>query len=242
MDAPVLHREEPAGPPLAPDPAEVELRELYPHRAGIVRLGLIRSRDHRAAGDDETSRSLNGPEDLRILRTLRSVADVVVVGAQTIRAEHYGDLTLPAPLASTRDGLRTALPPLAIVTRSGDIPDHLSPTTTWIVTTTGASTRVGKRIGAAWADRVLTCGDDALNPDLMIDELAARGLTRVLCEGGPSLARRLLDRSVVDEYCLTTSESPGGADAPFVPPVPPSMRLAHRLSGGGFTIERWARP
>lgn len=230
----------PATTVFAPDVTEAGLRAWYRQPAHTVRLGMIESVDAKAAGPNGSSRSLNGPADLRILRTLRSQADVVVVGGQTARSERYGSITLPEPLrhARTEQGLAPQVH-LAIVTRSGDIPAGLNPVTTWIITTSGSP---ATRLGAPWHERIIEAGLDEVDPRTVVTELAARGLSRVLCEGGPGVARRLLSHGIVHDYCLTTSPRTGGAAAPPTPPVPNGFALAHELVGGGFTIRRWQRP
>ena len=240
MDDAVLTHVEPAGPDIAVDTSEPVLRELYRHRPGVVRIGLIRSVDGKAAGADGTSRTLGGAADMRVLRTLRALSDVVLVGAQTVRRERYGDIVLPPELAASRAGMHSRLPDLAIATRSGILPPGLTPARTWIVTTAGSR---ASALAEPWASRVIVAGTDELAPRTIVRELEARGLSRILCEGGPTLAARLLGRGVVHEYCLTSSPVPGGAQAPATPAIPTTMRRAHLLRSGDFTMERFvARP
>lgn len=99
--------------PLRPD----ELEEWYavpPDRAGgtWVRGSFITTLDGRATGADGVSGSLNeGSEgDHAVFDHLRSWAEVVVVGAGTVRAEGY------EPLPGTA---------MAVVTRSGELPHTL---------------------------------------------------------------------------------------------------------------------
>ncbi|MFW2514389.1 dihydrofolate reductase family protein [Demequina sp. SO4-13] len=231
-----LRRVSPPGEDIPPDDSEQALRALYAHRPGVLRLGMIRSRDGRAAGPDGSSRSLGGPADLRVLHTLRSVADVVLVGAQTARRERYSDIALPDALAAARSSLRYRQPHLAIVTRSGILPPGLDPSTTWVVTVAGSRAAA---LGGPWASRVIEVGGTDISPRTLVRELNSRGLTRVLCEGGPTLATRMLSRGLVDEYCLTTADVEGAETAKQIPEVPAAMKLAHQLSGGEFTIERW---
>ncbi|MGC4174113.1 dihydrofolate reductase family protein [Demequina sp.] len=229
----------PDGSVLTPERAETALRALYAVPTPWVRVSMIQSVDGRAAGADGSSRSLNGEEDLRILRVARSWADVVLVGAETARAEEYGDVRLRPEFVRARAGVfRRPLPDLAIVTRSGDVPEDLDPERTWLVTCEDAP---AAELAEEWGDRVIVAGDRDVDPSLMLSGLARRGLTRVLCEGGPQLASLLLDADAVDDYCLTTSPARGGADAPAVPPVPAGWALAHTLAGNDFRMERWTR-
>lgn len=224
-----------------PDAAEAALGRLYHQRPQTVRLGMITSADGKCAGPDGSSRSLNGPEDLRILLTLRTQADVVLVGAQTARRERYGTLTLPDAMTEHRRaaGLNAQLQ-LAVVTRSGNLPPGLDPASTWLVTTAGSP--AARRLAPDWESRVIYAGTDGVSPRSMIRELGARGMTRVLCEGGPTLAQELVGRHLIDDYCVTTSPKPGGASAAKTPPVPAGFTRTHELVGGGFTIRRWRRP
>jgi riboflavin biosynthesis pyrimidine reductase len=45
--------------------------------------------------------------------------------------------------------------------------------------------------------------------------LRARGLRRIVCEGGPSLAAQMLDSGLVTELCLSTSPTVGGVSLPM---------------------------
>jgi riboflavin biosynthesis pyrimidine reductase len=94
---------------------------------------------------------------------------------------------------------------------------------------------------ADWHSRVLVAGNEQWDPTLALAQLFERGMNRVLCEGGPQLATLLLERDLVDDYCLTTSPHPGGAHAAAVPPLPARMARSHRLEGQGFSMERGVR-
>lgn len=229
----------PDGTVLHPDRAERDLRALYRVPCPWVRVSMIQSTDGRATGPDGSSRSLNGEEDLRILRVARSWADVVLVGAQTARAEEYGDVPLRPELVSARAGsFRLRMPDLAIVTASGDVPEDLDPDRTWLVTHEHSP---AAELADEWGERVIIAGQSAVDPSRVVSELTRRGLMRVLCEGGPLLASMMFDADVVDDYCLTTSPRAGSDDAPLVPPVPHGFALAHTLAGNGFRMERWIR-
>jgi riboflavin biosynthesis pyrimidine reductase len=221
------------GTVLPPDPAESVLRELYALDEDLsVRLSMIRAGDGSAVGPDGTSRSLNGPEDLRILRVTRSWADVVIVGGRTALAEAYRDIRLGAALTEARVADGYLWPPhIAIVSRSGDIPEGLDPQTTLVLTTADAP--------AASHPLAVIVGDAEPQGALVVERLAARGYSRLLCEGGPNVAALLVGTGLVTDYCLTTSPLPPG-DGPQVPAVPEGARLLHSLAGAGYVMERWA--
>lgn len=226
--------------PPSEDGLDPALAALYPHEPGIVRLSLIAAANGAACGPDGSSRSINGPEDLRVLRTVRRAADVVLVGARTARVERYTDTPVAAAAREARvaAGL-SQRPHLAIATYGGELPEGLDPTTTWIVTTEDSPAARGAR--GQWRDRLILAGAGRWDPRIAMVSLAARGMRRVLCEGGPELARRLLDADAVDDYCLTRSPLPGDDDAPQVPEPTTAFSLAHRIEAGDFTMERWTR-
>lgn len=226
------------GEVIAPDPAERRLRELYgrPESMGI-RLSMIQAADRMAVGLDGTARTLNGPEDLRILRVTRSLADVVIVGAQTVRVENYGDIRLGPELVAAREASgQHRLPDLAIITRNGrNLPQDLDPSRTWIFTTEWGR---AVNIQGPLAKRVFTVGRNEIDVARIVGYLWTAGHRQLLCEGGPAVARLVLGAHLVNDFCLTTSPRPSSR-GPKVPVVPPRMERTHRLSGGGFVMERW---
>ncbi|GAA2723030.1 dihydrofolate reductase family protein [Cellulomonas aerilata] len=244
----------PAGPGgrIPAEPGEATLAELYAHPdpgagAAWVRANMIATLDGAATGPDGRSGSINGPADHRVFALLRSLADVVLVGAATVRAEGYRELPIRADLAGPRAtrGSRPALE-LAVVTRSGPVPDELldSAHPPLVVTVGDRPDLDGlrRRIGA---ERVVVAGTGDVDLARALAALAARGLPRVLTEGGPHLLGRLLAAGLVDDLCLTTSPLIAGDPGPRVvagtgwlsPPVP--ARPAHLLHADGVLLGRW---
>ena len=102
----------PAGEPirLGEDGARAAIEAAYLHGAGIrVRLNMIASVNGSSIGSDGTSETLTNRVDRTILGVIRAQADVVLVGAASVRAEGY------------RVPKRA---PLAIVSSSGDLAGH----------------------------------------------------------------------------------------------------------------------
>jgi riboflavin biosynthesis pyrimidine reductase len=161
-----------------------------------------------------TSSSLGGSEDdFRVFMTLRALTDVVVVGATTLRAEDYG----PARLSAERAARRRArgddrLPTVAVFTSTaqvnpaarvfrehGDGDERPRP----IVVTCEAAPAEQRKALAEVAE-VLVAGEKTVEPSVALEQLATRGLSRQLCEGGPTLFSSLLNAGLVNELCLTT--------------------------------------
>ena len=68
---------------------------------------------------DDVSADLGSPADQEIFRTLRSLADVILVGAETVRKENYGPPKLTAELQAQRKSRsQQPLPEIAVVSAS----------------------------------------------------------------------------------------------------------------------------
>jgi riboflavin biosynthesis pyrimidine reductase len=222
-------------------PTYAEAVDLLAHYAGpatYVRAGFVTSVDGGTVADG-TSRSLSGPADRAVFRTLRAVCDVILVGAGTARAEDYGTIRLTDDGAAWRaaQGL-SALPRVAVVSRSLDIDDRvLAGPRPLVITCASADTaRLGDR-----AD-VIVAGQDEVDIAAALDALAARGLGRVLCEGGPTLLEAIVRAGRLDELCLTTAPLlVGGARTllpePFATPV--ELSLEHLLEDDGVLLGRY---
>src|SRR4029079_17992653 len=67
-----------------------DLKDLYaaPDRPWL-RVNMVATVDGAATGDDGTSRSINNEVDHQVFDLLRELADAVLVGAGTVRAERY---------------------------------------------------------------------------------------------------------------------------------------------------------
>lgn len=239
---------------LLPDPADdVDLDEAYavPSGPGVhLRINFATTTDG-AVELDGTSASVSGPADKRVFATLRGLADVILVGAGTARAEGYGPAR-PSPERRERRvaaGL-AAVPPIALVSGALDL-DLATP----LFTETDAAARpllftteraaADRRAAAARVADVVLAGDEQVEVDRVIDELAARGLRAVLCEGGPQLFRAVVAAGRLDELCLTLTAALAGPERAHLlagPPLPRAQRLELRqlLTEDGQLFARYA--
>ena len=237
--------------PSAPDQGEVTLEQAYgyPPDRRWLRANMVASVDG-AASSDGRSRGLSSPGDKRVFRVLRALADVIVVGAGTARAERYAAVTAEETTPTERVARgQTATPAIAVVTSRLDLDPgsrlFADATTRSLVLTCAAADPY--RLGALRevAD-VVVAGEERVDLPAALDALAQRGLRRMLCEGGPTLLAQVAAAGRLDELCLTVSPllTGGGAGrilagADLTPPRP--LRLRHLLEEDGALFTRYTR-
>lgn len=199
-----------------------------------------------AATVDGRSAGMGGPGDRLVFGALRAEADVIVVGARTVRDEGYRLPRQPeGPAADRRrDRGQAPRPRLCIVTRSNhiegqpplleELPTGGAPAAPWqrpILATveTVEGVEASRHRDEPW-DRITT-GATSVDLHALITELGARGMRRVLCEGGPSLLAQLATDDLVDEWNFTIAPRVAGSD---------SIRPVHSATplGVGLRLER----
>ncbi len=238
-----------AGASALDDEEILELYSVADRKTPWVRVNFISSIDG-AATSGGLSADLGSPADLRVFDLLRRLCDVVVVGAGTVRAEGYGPMRLEEPAASWRrsHGLQ-AHPVFAIVSARLDLDPSSrifteAPVRPIVVTVEDAPADRVDSLSVV-AD-VIVAGRSTLDSGRMLALLAARGLTQVHCEGGPSLFADLLRTDSVDELCLTIGPTLEGPGAPRIVAGEPlqsrrQMDVAHALSSDGTILLRYVR-
>lgn len=201
-----------------------------PHHRPWIGLCMVASLDGSVTVGG-TSGGLGNRNDATVLSTLRSIADVVLVGAGTVRGEGYGPPRKP--------GQR-----IAVATNRGSI-DLDSP-----VFTSGAGFVLAPHAAPIDEHRVevVRAGDDRLDLRQAIGRLheVVPGVTYVQAEGGPTLNASLAAADVVDELDMTLSPRFVGADGPRLiqgaGELDQRFDVAHLLlDDDGFVFGRWLR-
>ena len=238
---------------MLPGPVKhVDAATAYAHPAppeGHLRANFVASVDGAAALDGKVG-ALTGPADQRLLVLLRSLCDVLLVGAGTVRAEGYGPVRAHPALAAVRRAAgQQETPRLAVLTRSIELDLGSSAFTDAaarpIVVTTEAADPARVREAEKVAD-VLVAGERSVDLRLARQLLVETGLPRILSEGGPRVLAELYAADLVDELDLAISPMVTNGDAPRITdgpalPAPLPLHLAAGFERDGFLFLRYLR-
>lgn len=219
----------------------------WPAEGPWLRAMMVTTLDGASAGPDGLSGSISSAADKRVFDAVRRLADVLLVGAATIRAEGYGALRAKPADASRRSGQAPA-PVIAIVSPSLDLP--------WDTALFTESTErpIVLTVAAPPADRLARARSSAevvhapgadLDPRWLVEALVERGLRRIVCEGGARLLESVVRAGVLDEADITLSPTFAGhghlsATSGLAEVM--GLELVHVLTADGFLMARYVRP
>ena len=223
MSAPYAHSS--LAPILAANPARPYV---------IAQLG--QSLDGRIATDSGESRYISGPAALDHLHALRGAVDAVVVGVGTVVADD--------PLLNVRRGAGVS-PARIIIDPQGRMPArarclHRDGAAVFVISAAGAP-----RGDGATSIAVPRQADGRIAPAAIIAALFARGLRRLLVEGGANTISAFIDAGCIDRLHLLVapmilgSGKPGLALAPITSlsrALRPKTTL-YPLSGGDVLFD-----
>ena len=193
--------------PEAPRPAhellaEVRAAERAPDGRPFVFVNMVATADGRAALAGRTE-DLGAEGDLEVLLELRAIADAVLVGTGTLRAEGYARLVGNPERRARRRAAGLGEDPLAVViSRRFDVPWEAglfqAPEQPVLVYTGPGAGEPPDTPAPVEVVRV-----DDPTPTAALADLRARGIRALLCEGGPTLLRALVADGLLDELFLT---------------------------------------
>ncbi|MFP4570528.1 bifunctional diaminohydroxyphosphoribosylaminopyrimidine deaminase/5-amino-6-(5-phosphoribosylamino)uracil reductase RibD [Rhodosalinus sp.] len=211
-------------------------------------LKLAVSLDGRIATASGESRWITGTEARRSVHALRGRHDAVMVGAGTARADDP-DLTV-------RDMGADHQPVRVVVSRRLDLPlmGRLAQSARAVPVWVCHGPEADAPAVEAWTGlgaRLLACPviGGQLDPGGILQALGTAGLTRVLCEGGGTLAAALLAADLVDELVVMSAGLALGAEGrPSLGALgierlaaAPRYRLIEARPLGGDVLHRWRR-
>lgn len=210
----------------------------------LVTLKLAMTLDGRIATESGESQWITGPAARTHVHAQRALHDAVMVGAGTARADDpqltvrgMGHVPQPVRIVLSR---HLNLPANGALARGG--------AAVWVVHGDAPSERV-----AAFQDAGLTLIPCPIGPAGHLDlhaaltELGTRGLTRIYCEGGGTLAAGLMAQGLVDRLdCYTAGMAIGAEGTPALGEMglaalidAPRLRLAEVRTLGPDILHRW---
>ncbi|GAA1571901.1 pyrimidine reductase family protein [Actinomadura kijaniata] len=212
----------------------MEIEELagaydYPEDSPWLRANMIATLDGAIQYKGNTG-AIGYETDWLLMQELRKRADVVIMGASTVR--EYDEF----PSAT----------PLVVVSRSLDLDFDgkvfAGARSRPIVVTCAAAPAERLRAAGERAE-VLVCGDRSADVGLMLETLAQRGLRRMLCEGGPTLLAEVAAAGWLHELCLTMSPMVVAGTAKRILDGPvidiQRMKLRHTVQDGDYLFLRY---
>lgn len=177
-----------------------------------------------------TSGALGNDADKQVMLALREWADVVLVGSRTVTAEDYGPADVPLAVVSRSLDFDTSAKLF-----SGTPPLILTPDTS--LTDASLSER-RDALARAGAELVGTGTGGAQE---IVDTLRARGLGRIVCEGGPSLYAAMFEASLIDVLHLTAAPYINGEPAGLSGDIDVELELEDVHSAGSHIFARYRR-
>ncbi|MCW2572480.1 MAG: bifunctional deaminase-reductase domain protein [Frankiales bacterium] len=238
-----------------PGSGDVDIAEVYggslapPHAdRPHVTVNMVASVDGKTAIDGRSG-GLSSPPDKAIFRLLRSLADVVLVGAGTVRAESYGTVKADDDVRAQRAARgQSPVAALAIVSRSVDLdwtsPVFTQPTHRPFVLAPADAPASALRAAEKVAT-VIAAGNGGVDLAAALRRLRHdHGVTSVLCEGGPTLNGQLAAGRLLDQLCVTVSPAVVGGDSKTILgavdlPAPLDLSLASALLAGSELFLRY---
>ncbi len=211
----------------------------------FVTLKLAASLDGRTATASGESRWITGPEARRKVHALRLAHDAVMVGSGTALADDP-DLTV-REMGAVRQPVRILLDRMLRHSPESRLGRTAREHPVWMIHGPSAPEAARKDWQATGATLIETPETDGhLDLPAALQTLASKGLTRILSEGGATLAAALIKAQLVDDLALFTGGLLIGAEGhPALGPLAltaladaprPSLRETQTLGPDTFSL------
>nr|WP_284377190.1 bifunctional diaminohydroxyphosphoribosylaminopyrimidine deaminase/5-amino-6-(5-phosphoribosylamino)uracil reductase RibD [Amylibacter marinus] len=209
----------------------------------FVTLKLATTLDGKIATRTGDSQWITGPNSRKYVHLLRSTHDAVMVGRATSTADDPS-LTV-REFGAIKQPVRIVLDRQLQSSPTGNLGQTAQEIPVWMCHAQGAQTQGWAKTGA----ELIACASGPAGVDLgdALGKIAARGITRVFCEGGGTLAASLLRHGVVDQLITITAGVAIGAEGIGALGTmevcaladAPRMKLVQSKSFGGDIISTW---
>jgi diaminohydroxyphosphoribosylaminopyrimidine deaminase / 5-amino-6-(5-phosphoribosylamino)uracil reductase len=232
--------------------AEINAGFLLRVQAGrpLFHLKLASSLDGRIATASGESRWITGEAARADGQRLRATHDAILVGSGTAAADDP-DLTCRLPGLAGRSPVRIVLDSKARLAPTSKLATTARQVPVWLVCTSAAPAAAREVLNEAGVEivEVSAGGDGRVDVAAAGQALGARGLTRVLVEGGGQVAAAFLKAGLVDRISSYRAGLVLGGDGRSAIgelgfnrlDFAPRFRLVSARSLAGDTLESWAR-
>lgn len=191
-----------------------------PPRGWWLRTNMVATVDGEGVAENGLTRGISSDADRDLLKLLRALSDVIIVGSSTAVRENYG----PELVRDIDAEFRVAAgqpphPPIALVSsRLADLDPSSrifveAPVRTLVFT--AATAPPDRQEALADVADVIVAGETRVDPKQVVAALVERGYQRLLSEGGPRWLGALLAAGLIDEFCLTMTGRLLGGESPF---------------------------
>ncbi len=182
-----------------------------------VTLKLAVSADGKIAAKPGQETTITGPHARSRVHLMRAEADAILVGVSTVLADDP-DLTCRLPGMFARSPVRVVSDSRLSIPVGSRLVNSAKQTPVWLMTTQAADLEKRQTLAAAGVEVIVcaTTNDGKVDLADMLRQLANRGISHILAEGGAHMARALTEADLVDEAVLFTSPrkiGPLGLDA-----------------------------
>jgi len=175
----------------------------------MITLKLAETADGFAAGaEGEPRLAITGEPANGFVHMLRAAHDAILIGSGTALADDPL-LTVRLPGLEGRNPLRIVLDTKLRLSPASQLAATAAAVPTLVIAGEGASQEARDALAANHIEVVTVPCDAAGHADLnaALALLAAGGITRVFCEGGPRLGAALIAADLADEVILLTSQT-----------------------------------
>jgi diaminohydroxyphosphoribosylaminopyrimidine deaminase/5-amino-6-(5-phosphoribosylamino)uracil reductase len=216
----------------------------------LFHLKLATSLDGHIATASGESKWITGEAARADGHRLRATHDAILVGASTVAADDP-DLTCRLPGLAAYSPVRVVLDSKASLAPNSKLATSVNVAPVWLICTSAASPQSRKLLSDKGVEIIeVDAGPDGrVGTTAAAHELGRRGLTRVLIEGGATVAAAFLKANLVDRLSVYHGGRALGADSrSAVGPLglakldfAPRFSLVSSRVVGGDAVETWRR-
>jgi diaminohydroxyphosphoribosylaminopyrimidine deaminase/5-amino-6-(5-phosphoribosylamino)uracil reductase len=213
-----------------------------------VLLKLAVSADDKIGAAGRKPVAITGEAARTRVHMLRAQCDAILVGIGTVLSDDP-HLTCRLPGMMEWSPVRVILDARLRIPLATSIVGTARETPTWVFATPNASP-VGEDILKAKGVEVFRVDgkDGRLDLNAVLKALAGRGITRLMVEGGPTIAAAFIKADLVDEAALFRSPNPLGEGIDVLEGLPltaltksPKLKPVASEAVGGDTLETFER-